>query len=309
SNDYYLYQPETTYLFGNHRDISPGETLGENPEDGVVVYYNINETQFEEIKLQFIEPDGSVIRTFSNREDLEGEPVEESEKFYEEEHDVPSDVLTTKVGLNSFVWNMRYPGAADIEGRQILWAGSTVGAKAIPGRYQVRLIVEDETVMTQDFEITKDPRTDTTQEDFEAQFDLHQTITAKLDTTHKTINRIRELREELGDIKSDYSEDEGVQERADAMLELLTEVEGELMQTKAESFQDVLNYEIKLNNKLAALANTVATGYGRPTEQQYAVYEDLAEKVDAQFKRIEPILTGELSEMTREIEEVPPRID
>jgi hypothetical protein len=75
------------------------------------------------------------------------------------------------------------------------------------------------------------------------------------------------------------------------------------MQTKAESYQDVLNYPIKLNNKLASLANTVGSGDGRPTEQQYAVYEDLAQRVDAQFEKIEPILKGELPDIIQEIEQ------
>ncbi len=301
-SDHYLYKPETTYLFGGHNDIEPGQTLGENPEEGVVVYYNIKNPGDEEVQLQFLESDGDVIRTFSNKEDLEGKPVKKSEEFYEEEGDVPSDVLKTQPGLNSFAWNMRYPGAADLDGRQILWSGSTRGPGAIPGSYEVRLIVDDETVMSRSFEITKDPRIETTQEDFQAQFDLHQTIVSKLDTTHKTINRIREIRDELNEIKSDFEGDSDVQERADAMLKLLSDVEGELMQTKAESFQDVLNFPIKLNNKLASLANTVGTGDGRPTEQQYAVYEDLASKVDAQFKRIEPIIKGELPNLVQEIE-------
>ena len=302
-SDHFLYRPETTYLFGSHTDIDPGQTLGENPQNGVVVYYNLKNQGDEEVKLQFLESDGDIIRTYSSKENLEGEPVEESEEFYEEEGDVPSDVVKTQEGLNSFVWNMRYPGATDLEGRQILWAGSTRGPSAIPGTYEVRLIVDDETVMSRNFEITKDPRIETTQEDFEAQFELHQTITAKLDTTHKTINRIREIRSELNEIKSDFKDDSEVQKRADDMLTLLSDVEGELMQTKAESYQDVLNFPIKLNNKLASLASTVATGDGRPTEQQYAVYEDLASKVDAQFKRIEPILKGELSNLIEEIEQ------
>ncbi len=301
--DHYLYQPETTYLFGNHQDIQPGQTVGENHKDGVVVHYNLNDAGDNEIKLQFAESDGNVIRTFSSNEDVEGNEVEESEEFYEKEHEVPSDVITTKQGLNTFTWNMRYPGAADLEGRQILWAGSTRGPTAVPGAYEVRLIVEDEVIMSQSFEITKDPRIETTQEDFEAQFGLHQTIIAKLDTTHKTINRIREVREELSDFKSDYSENSEVQERADAMLEVLSEVEGELMQTKAESFQDVLNYPIKLNNKLASLASTVATGNSRPTQQQYEVYEDIAARVDEQFDRIEPILKGEMPDLIQEIEQ------
>jgi len=300
--DHYLYKPETTYLFGGHSDVDPGETFGENPEEGVLVHYNLSSPGDQEIKLQFLESDGDVIRTFSNKETLEGEPVKESEEFYEEEGSVPSDVLKTGQGLNSFVWNMRYPGATDLDGRQILWSGSTRGPDAIPGTYEVRLIVEDETVMSRTFELTKDPRIETTQEDFQAQFDLHQTIIAKLDTTHKTINRIREIRTELKDIKDEFKADSEVQEKADAMLKLLSDVEGELMQTKAESFQDVLNYPIKLNNKLASLASTVGTGDNHPTEQQYAVYEDLAAKVDAQFKRIEPILTGEVPNLVQELD-------
>ena len=93
-----------------------------------------------------------------------------------------------------------------------------------------------------------------------------------------------------------------LQEKAKTMLEAMSEVENELMQTKAEATQDVLNFEIKLNNKLAALASTVATGYGRPTKQQYAVYEDLAGKVDAQFKRLQAVWDGEYENIIQEFE-------
>ena len=234
---------------------------------------------------------------------MKGDPVEESDQFYEEEHDVPSDVLTTKEGNNAFEWNMRYPGAEDIDGRQILWAGSTAGPRAIPGTYRVQLLIDDKVVGTQDFELTKDPRIETTQEDFQAQFDLHQVITAKLDTTHKTINRIRDVRAQINDVKSDNPDDTEIQERADAVLEVLEDVEGELMQTKAESYQDVLNFPIKLNNKLASLASTVATGDGRPTQQQYEVYEDLSAQIDEQFERINQVFEGELPDEIREIEQ------
>ena len=303
NSDYYLFKPETTYLFGNHRDIGPGETIGENPKDGVVVYYNLNSMPNSEVKLRFLESDGTEIRTFSNKETLEGEPVEESDEFYEEEHSVPSDVLTTKEGNNTFEWNMRYPGAEDIDGRQILWSGSTVGPKAIPGTYQVQLLVDDVLIETKAFDLTKDPRIETTQEDFQEQFNLHQAIIAKLDTTHKTINRIRDVRAQINEVKSDNPDDTEIQERADAVLEVLENVEGELMQTKAESYQDVLNFPIKLNNKLASLASTVATGDGRPTQQQYEVYEDLSAQIDEQFERIIEVFEGELPDQIKEIEQ------
>lgn len=303
NSDHYLFKPEKTYLFGRHSEPSPGDTFGENPKDGVVVYYNLTDVSDSEVKLQFLESDGTVIRTFSSEETLEGRQVKESDEFYEKPHNVPSDVVSTKQGNNTFEWNMRYPGATNLDGRQILWAGNTTGPRAIPGTYQVQLIVDDEVVGTQDFELVKDPRIETTQEDFQAQFDLHQTIIAKLDTTHKTINRIREVRAQIHEVKSDYSDNTEIQERADAMLKVLEEVEGALMQTKAESYQDVLNFPIKLNNKLASLASTVATGDNRPTQQQYEVFVDLENQVDEQFERLEPIFEGELPDLIQEIEQ------
>lgn len=299
----HLYQPETTYKFGGPSFTEPGMTRGQNPEPGVVVHYNLTEDTDKEVKLQFLESNGDVIRTFSSEEDIEGEQVKESPEFYEDKERTKPTVLTTQKGLNEFSWNMEYPGATDLDGKQILWAGSTDGPEAIPGSYQVRLIIDDQIVMTQPFDIVKDPRIDVSQDDFEAQFELHQTIISKLDTTHKTINKIRDVREKLQDIKTEYSDNEKVQQRADNILNTLSEVENALMQTKAESYQDVLNYPIKLNNKLASLANTVATGDGRPTEQQYAVYEYLATKVDEQFEKVEPILRGEIPDMIQEIEQ------
>jgi hypothetical protein len=37
--------------------------------------------------------------------------------------------------MNSFVWNMRYPNATAVDGTNVMWAGSGVGAKVVPGSY------------------------------------------------------------------------------------------------------------------------------------------------------------------------------
>lgn len=301
--DYYLYQPEPTYLFGGPSFRQPGATVGQNPEPGVVVHYNLSDSTDQEIKLQFLEPDGTVIRTYSNKEDLEGNKVQPSDEFYEKpDGDTAGDVLTSKKGLNRFTWDMSYEGATDLNGRQILWGGSTDGPTAIPGTYTVRLLVDDEEVMEKEFEITKDPRIDTTREDFRAQFNLHQEIIAKLDTTHKSINKIREVRAELKEMMSEGQLNEQGKETANAVLDELSNIESTLMQTKAESYQDVLNYPIKLNNKLAALASTVATGDNRPTEQQYGVYEELAAQVDEQLVKLNAILEGDFARITGEVD-------
>lgn len=301
--DHYLYQPETTYLFGGPSYSQPGATVGQNPEQGVVVHYNLNDTTAKEIQLQFLESDGTVIRTYSNLEDLEGNKVKKSSEFYEPENgETAPDVLPVQKGLNDFVWNMRYEGATDLDGRQILWAGSTEGPTAAPGTYRVKLLVDGEEVMQHPFEITKDPRIEATQEDLQAQFTLHQEIISKLDTTHKAINKIREVRDELKEMMDEETLNTQGEDIAKAIMDELSDIENTLMQTKAESYQDVLNYPIKLNNKLAALASTVAVGDNRPTEQQYAVYEELAVQVDEQLLKLNAILEGDFARITGEVD-------
>lgn len=299
----HLFQPEHAYLFGRGGFSIPGSTTGQNPPRGVVVYYNLKEDVEKEIKLEFLESDGEMIQSYSSKKDSRGRSVQPSKSFYEDEEQVRPSVVNSKEGLNKFVWNLQYPGVTNLEGRQILWAGNTSGPNAVPGVYTVRLSIGEEVIAEREFEVLKDPRlTMISQEDLVAQFELVQTINAKLDSTHKTINRIREVRNELNETLAELKDDKAIQEKAKAMMKAISEIENALVQTKAEATQDVLNFPIKLNNKLAALKGTVATGYGRPTAQQYAVFEDLAAKVDVQFQKLQAIWDGAYDEILEEIE-------
>src|SRR5207244_2900697 len=78
--------------------------------------------------------------------------------------------IPAEAGLNRFIWDLRYPDASRFPGL-IMWAGQTSGPRAVPGTYQVRLTADGQT-LTQSFELKKDPRLETTQADFNKQFDL-----------------------------------------------------------------------------------------------------------------------------------------
>lgn len=302
--DHYLFDPEDTYLFGGGGgEPQPGSIIGQNPAPGAVVYYMLGDDTDAEIRLEFLDMRESVIQTYSSKEDSRGRPVRENPLFYQEEDRRIPTVVTDTKGLNRFVWDLEYPGVTNIDGTQILWAGNTSGPDAVPGTYTVRMYIDDEMVGEQQFEVMKDPRlTEVTQEDLIAQFELVQTINAKLDTTHASINRIRKVRADMMEMLAESGGNEELEERAKALLTSLAEIENELVQTKAEATQDVLNFPIRLNNKLAALKSTVATGYGRPTEQQYAVFEDLEAKVDVQLDKLNKIWDGEYETVLQELE-------
>ena len=58
-----------------------------------------------------------------------------------------------------------------------------------------------------------------------------------------------------------------------ALAKKLTAIEEVLHQTKARSTQDLLNYPMRLNNRLASLAGGVSVGDHRPTDQALAAHQ------------------------------------
>lgn len=174
----------------------------------------------------------------------------------------------------------------------------------MPGAYTVQLHIGDKLIASQTFTIKKDPRlVDVSQNDLVAQFELIQTINAKLDTTHKAINKIRKATEEMKSLVDKIEDNKELNNRLKKVAITISEIEQQLVQTNAEAIQDVLNFPIRLNNKLAALKNTVAVGYGKPTAQQYAVFEDLATKVDVQLNKLETLWNGDYEQVIQEIEQ------
>ena len=85
-----------------------------------------------------------------------------------------------------------------------------------------------------------------------------------------------------------------INDAATALNKDLTSVEESLYQTKNRSSQDPLNFPIRLNNKLAALAGVVQSADAAPTDQSYAVYDDLAAQIDAQLAKLGQIMKTEV---------------
>ena len=72
--------------------------------------------------------------------------------------------------MNRFVWNLRYPDATTFPGL-IMWAGVPPGPRVSPGKYPVRLTVDGKP-QTQSFEVKKDPRLETTPDEYAKQLSL-----------------------------------------------------------------------------------------------------------------------------------------
>ena len=82
----------------------------------------------------------------------------------------------------------------------------------------------------------------------------------------------------------------------------LTEVEEHLYQTKAKSGQDVLNYPIRLNDKLAGVFNA-ANQHTAPSQSAQDAYQDVATKIDVEINTFKTILDTDIKTYNKSVRE------
>jgi photosystem II stability/assembly factor-like uncharacterized protein len=193
--------------------------------------------------------------------------------------------LDFESGMNSFVWDMRYPKADRFDGL-LMWWGTLNGPAAPPGQYTAELKIEDKTVKTQ-FEILLDPRSEGTAEDRQVQFEFLLGIRNKLDETHDAIRNMRDIKSQIKSLNSRIDKDKFAEviDEGERLDSLMTDIEKVLYQTKLESNQDMLNYPIRLNNKLAHVASLASMGIYRPTDQMIAVKVEITKAIDVELKK------------------------
>ncbi len=244
------------------------------------------------VKIEILDAAGKVIRTYPPKHPPAPEG-EESLFMRRRPAEIP-----TEAGINRFVWDLHYEGAPRIPNSP-LWGGSTDGPLAVPGDYQVRLTVDGKS-QTQPFQIVPDPRLQVTADDLKKQFDLMQAIIGKVTQVHDAVRQIRDVRAQITALNKRLTEEKNPRAKAlaDAGSTLdkkMTEVEEALIQTKAKSGQDVLNYPIRLNNQLVALGGIVSSADAAPTKQDYDMFDELGEQADKQLAKWNEIVKTDLA--------------
>ncbi len=275
-----LFDPEPVWRMRG-RSFGRGGTSGRNPPAGAVVRFHAAAAPEEgaDVTLEIAGEDGVVLRRWSTKGDGgDGAPGK----------------LEVKEGMNRFEWDLSVDGAKRVDG-MILWGGRLSGPRVPPGRYTVRLIAPDGAYEAP-LEIRRDPRSEATAADTRAQFSFLIECRDTLTAAHRAIERIRTVRGQIDAALGRAGEAaDALKETADPLKRDLTAIEEALYQTRNRSPQDPLNFPIRLNNKLAALAGLVASsGDYRPTDQQVAVREELTAAIEDQLDRLREIETEDL---------------
>jgi hypothetical protein len=192
-----------------------------------------------------------------------------------------------KPGGNRFVWDTRYPGYKTFPG-MVYYGSPNNGPKAVPGKYKVRLTVNGNTT-EHEFEILKDPRIKTTQEELQSQFEFLVKVRDKVSDANQGVIDIRKIKEDLSYLKTKIGTDPQYKELTEAVKKFeaeLTAHENNIHETRNRSVQDPINYGIKMNNRLAHLMVEQAQGDFPPTKQGEEVRQMLTKMVDEELSKL-----------------------
>ncbi len=266
--------------FGTNRNA------GANPPNGAVINYYVKEVKDStKASVTLFDKNKNKIRTYST-------DAKEA-----------ADKMEMNKGMNQFVWNLQYPASERIEG-MILWNGLPGGIVAPPGEYHYSLKVGMDSAEGR-FTIKADPNYKITQSEYEEQFSFLVKVKDQFDEVQQAIKDIRALRTQMNDFTGRQQKDsvKEIKTMVDSINKQLTGIEEKLYQTKAKSGQDVLNYPIRLNDKLSGLFDAANSGNMAPSKQVKEVFADLSAQCREQLNKLKTIKEtdiGKLNQLIRE---------
>jgi photosystem II stability/assembly factor-like uncharacterized protein len=254
--------------------------VGVNPPKGVVINYwkATNANDSTRVMISILDDQKKVIKTF-NQNDVGG----------------PS----TEAGFQTFVWNMYHTEIEKPDPSLILWNGSTSPVLVAPGKYTAKVTI-DNTVTEHPFTIIADPNYKVSDADLKAQEQFLLEVAGSFNTIMKALKGIKEIRGQV-QVLQKKTKDSAFQKQSEAVLTSLKTVEEALHQTKAKSGQDVLNFPIRLDDKIAGIFESAAAGYVAPTKQVKEAYIELKALTDVQLKKYETIKKEEVKALNEAV--------
>ncbi|MBI3517268.1 MAG: glycosyl hydrolase [Proteobacteria bacterium] len=260
--------------------------IGENPPNGVIVYYWLGAGETGPLTLTFRDAAGAAIATVRS-DDATLEPARRPR---------------TAPGLNRYVWDMQYPAPVRIDAslvsprnKPLAEADPPGGPVAPPGDYSVEFAVGS-TKASASVTIARDPRLTTPIEGHRRQFELLRELTQSLSLVNQSVNRIRRLRRQLdglADAGGEAHADLG--ERAKRAAASLHAIEAVLVDLDRESPRDVLRHPAGLDDTLVDLINTVAVSDTAPTASAAAVSRTIIARVAGEITKLDALLRDDIA--------------
>ncbi|WP_282055532.1 VPS10 domain-containing protein [Maribacter luteus] len=262
-----IFKPKDTYLiFGGHTD-KPVPGLGQNPKSGVTFdYYLDTDADSLDLKLEVLHK-GNTIRTYTNKKpkDFKSWPGGPSKP----------ETLPSKKGFNRFTWDFRKENLPAVD--KVFVYGSYAGSRVGPGTYKLKLTVDG---LTSETEVTvmKNPKVEGTTADYEEQQTVLGHIESGIKSIHESVTSMLSAKAQLksyAELLKGTDKAEKLLEKGKSLIERIETWEGKLIQPKQKTFQDVINFNNRLNAEFMELKSYVDVAEPKVTQGAKERLKDL----------------------------------
>ena len=272
----HLFKPRNSYRF---QPVTESFAMSDDPTDGVSA------------------PDGASINFWLGKEMGEKDSLAITIK------DANQAVVRTlyhksgKVGINRIWWNLRedpstkvilrnkplYSDWINLGDKRAIPAPQARGFSPLvkPGDYTVVLKFGDKD-FTQPLKILKDPNSEGTLADIDAQVSLEAEIKKDLNQAAEMINQMESIRQQAADLKERVKDGASpdVMKAIESLENQLVEIEGTLIQLRtAPQGQSALRYPAQTVEKLNYLGGAIETADFKPADQHKEVQQVLQKRL------------------------------
>ncbi len=253
-----IFKPKDTYLFfGGHTD-KPVPGLGQNPKSGVTIDYYLNtDADSLDLKLEIVFK-GETIRTYTNKKpkDFKSWPGGPSKP----------ETLPSKKGYNRFTWDFRKETLPAVD--KVFVYGSYAGSHIGPGTYQLKLTLDGTTAETE-VTVLKNPNVEGSPADYGEQQAVLTQIERSIKSIHESVTAMRSAKTQLqryAELLKDNEKAKALLDKGKTLLERIDTWEQHLIQPKQKTFQDVINFNNRLNAEFMELKSYVDVAEPKVTQ-------------------------------------------
>lgn len=294
----HLFTPRPAHRFRldvrQDRDREGGEKAAGSPMEMNIAYWL--KTKREDgpdaparpIKLEISDAKGRLVRTLSS--------VIKPNRYSPEDPDEPQEAakaeLSTDAGINRVQWDLRYEGAHRLQKAKIDSGDPEQGPLVLPGRYTLKLSVDDKLYTTVG-EVLPDPRSTLSMAELEQNVAFTLKARDALERLTDDIEEVRAIRAQTQDLRERTKAAPAakeLQEVAASLVHRCDTLESRMHNPEAEVVYDVLNGRdggAKLYSQIAPLFSDMQSSDYAPTQGQLEqMDENLADlqQVEAQLQ-------------------------
>lgn len=224
---------------------------------------------------------------------------------------VATENAPANAGINRFVWNMRYAGAAQYKGERPPMGGGggfnrNAGPQAIPGTYKVSVTVNGQTE-SQSVSILPDPNVHVDPAIFRANLEVGLRARSEESALNEMMNRIDDLTKQLSDFQSTIqsSDDKAEKSKFESIVAKGRELSRKLTAIKDAVYNPAIQHNVaeddihdltRLHDQMSGIGFEAGGGYGEPVSPLVkAKMDELFGEVADQLKAFNDVLKTDVA--------------